>query len=128
MTSAIRILAVDDDPLILNFVKATLGSEYQLLTTSSANQAFELIIRFRPDLLITDIVMDDMDGLALSSLVRVARGSQMIPIIVLSAFDNEEIRREIENNKIDHYLQKPCKSSALREAVAQLCRSDFKEG
>lgn len=35
MKPAIRILAVDDDPLILNFVKATLGSEYELMTTAS---------------------------------------------------------------------------------------------
>lgn len=124
MKSSIRILAVDDDPLILNFVKATLGSEYELLTTASANQAFELIVRFRPDLLITDIVMDEMDGLALSSLVRVARGSHEIPIIVLSAHDNEEIRRELETNKVDRYLQKPCRAPLLREAVQALCPSD----
>ena len=123
MKSSIRILAVDDDPLIINFVKATLGSEYNVMTTPSANQAFELIIRFRPDLLITDIVMDEMDGLALSSLVRVARGSHEIPIIVLSAHDNEEIRREIESNEIDRYLQKPCRPSVLKEAVQELCPS-----
>lgn len=124
MKPAIRILAVDDDPLILNFVKATLGSEYELMTTASSNQAFELIVRFRPDLLITDIVMDEMDGLALSSLVRVARGSHEIPIIVLSAHDNEEIRSEIATNKVDRYLQKPCRASLLKEAVQALCPGD----
>ncbi|HAT58219.1 MAG TPA: hypothetical protein DCS79_05360 [Gammaproteobacteria bacterium] len=121
MSSDVKILAVDDDPLILSFIKATLGSQYNLMTTQSPNQAFELIIRFRPDLLITDIVMDELDGLALSSLVRVARGSHEIPIIVLSSHDNSEIQREIGVNKVNRYLRKPCKPSDLLAAVSELC-------
>ena len=120
MTHPIKILAVDDDELILNFIKSTLSSSYQVITTPSANQAFEMIIRFRPDLLITDIVMDELDGLALSSLVRVARGSSDIPIIVLSAHDNEEIRAELAENEINLFLQKPCRASELLESVKAL--------
>lgn len=120
MTQPVKILAVDDDELILNFIKNTLSSDYQVITTASANQAFELIIRFRPDLLITDIVMDELDGLALSSLVRVARGSSEIPIIVLSSHDNEEIRVELAENGINRFLQKPCRPADLVEAVKTL--------
>lgn len=120
MTLPIKILAVDDDELILNFIKSTLSPNYQVITTPSANQAFEMIIRFRPDLLITDIVMDELDGLALSSLVRVARGSSDIPIIVLSAHDNEEIRAELAENEINLFLQKPCRASELLESVKAL--------
>ncbi|NRP10603.1 MULTISPECIES: response regulator [unclassified Marinobacterium] len=120
MTQAIKILAVDDDELILNYIKSTLSPNYQVITTPSAHQAFEMIIRFRPDLLITDIVMDELDGLALSSLVRVARGSSDIPIIVLSAHDNDEIRAELAENEINLFLQKPCRASELLESVKAL--------
>lgn len=122
MSMALRkkILAVDDDQVILNFIKSALSSDYQLITTSSANEAFELIIRHRPDLLITDIVMDELDGLALSSLIRVARGSANIPIIVLSSHDNEEIRSELKKNQINHFLLKPCKASDLSNTIREL--------
>lgn len=64
--------------------------------------------------------MDELDGLALSSLVRVARGSSEIPIIVLSSHDNDEIRVELAENGINRFLQKPCRPADLVETVKTL--------
>lgn len=85
MTDAsVTILIVDDDPTLLRLLGMLLRQEgYRVLAVDSAERALALLQTERPQLVITDLRMNGMDGLALFEAVR--RESPLLPVIILTA-------------------------------------------
>ncbi|MEW5723094.1 MAG: response regulator [Thermodesulfobacteriota bacterium] len=82
----LKVLAVDDDRITLKFVQACLQKEkcYQVATAVDGRAAFEMIDQNPPDLLITDWMMPNLDGLDLCRLVRGRQAEDYIYIILLT--------------------------------------------
>ncbi|MGL4378657.1 MAG: response regulator [Microcoleaceae cyanobacterium] len=120
-----KILIVDDEPDCQTVLAMFLeGEGYQI---ESANSGIEALTQFKenpPDLVISDIVMPQMDGLELCRRLRASRLGQLIPFIFLSGQGELESRIEGYAIGADDYLVKPFEpEEILAKIKAQLDRS-----
>lgn len=103
-----RILVVDDAQRVVHFFSVSLervGDGYEVLGAYSAEQALEIMREEEVDLLVSDLRLPGLDGLALIQQAR-AR-SPRLPAILFTAFDSEEVREEAKRIGVDGYLVKP---------------------
>ena len=116
----VRVLAVDDDPQALRYIRDTLaGAGYQPLVTGDAQEALRLMERERPQLALLDLVLPDTDGIDLmQAILKVAD----VPVIFISAYGREEtIARAFEMGAVD-YLVKPFSPTELTARMASALR------
>jgi len=102
----LRILVVDDEPAILRFLRAGLGSQGYLVTeAASGGAALDAVRQHRADLVVLDLGLPDIDGL---EVIRRARDAgAMLPIIVLSSRENEAAKVAALDLGADDYVTKP---------------------
>lgn len=99
------ILIVEDEKPIVRFLKASLGShDYRLAVAETGKQAMMMINSQPPDLIVLDLGLPDMDGVEIIEQVR--QWSQL-PIIILSARDQEKDKVDALDRGADDYLTKP---------------------
>jgi signal transduction histidine kinase/CheY-like chemotaxis protein len=97
----VRILAVDDDPVALDFIAATLEPEgFDVLRADGGPEALSIVARTAVDLVICDLVMPGMDGIEVVSALRARDSTRETPIIIstahhLTAADKERLHGEI---------------------------------
>jgi two-component system, OmpR family, KDP operon response regulator KdpE len=104
MTGA-RILVVDDEPAILRAVRTALtGNGYGVVTASSGEEALIAFQDRRPDVVLLDLMLPGIDGLA---VCRALRARSSVPIIVLSARGEERDKVAALDGGADDYLTKP---------------------
>lgn len=100
-----RILIVDDEKQITRALRASLQSHgFEVSSAADGVQALEMFEEFRPDLLITDLAMPEMDGV---ELTRAVRKVSEIPIIVLSVRDQDAHKVLALDSGADDYITKP---------------------
>ena len=123
MDNPARILVVEDDPLILRFVRQALeGEGHQVFDTDTLRRGLIEAGTRRPDLLILDLGLPDGDGV---DLLRDLRGWSSLPVIVLSARSGEANKIEALDAGADDYLVKPFSVGELLARVrAALRRRD----
>ncbi len=112
----LRIAAADDDPEMRDFyarVLPRLGHEVVALARTG-RELVEQCAACRPGLLIVDIKMPEMDGLAAAA--EICR-HQPLPIILVSALHSPELLRQIEDKPVLGYLVKPVKPADLETAI-----------
>ncbi len=119
-----RILVVDDETQITRVLKTALYAQgYEVRIASDGVAAAELFGEWRPDVVITDLSMPEMDGVA---LCREIRAIAEIPIIVLSVRDQEKTKIEALDAGADDYITKPFSIQELLARLrAQLRRAAF---
>ena len=100
-----RILVVDDEPQITRVLRRSLTAHhFEVRTAADGVSALELFNDLRPDLVITDLAMPDMNGL---EVCRAIRKTSAVPIIVLSVKGDEKIKVEALDAGADDYVTKP---------------------
>jgi two-component system KDP operon response regulator KdpE len=110
-----NILVVDDEPQITRVLKTTLSSQgYATRTAADGKEALQAMKDWPPDLVITDLRMPNMDGLA---LCRHIRDQSQIPIIVLSVKGEEKTKVEALDAGADDYVTKPFNINELLARV-----------
>ncbi|GAA3750567.1 response regulator transcription factor [Terriglobus aquaticus] len=116
-----RILIVDDEPQITRMLRASLvSSGYEVIKAGNGREGLEVFESSKPDLVITDLSMPVMDGLALTEAIR--RISR-VPIIVLSVRATEGMKIDALDAGADDYVTKPFAMPELLARVrAQLRR------
>jgi two-component system KDP operon response regulator KdpE len=115
-----NILVVDDEPQITRVLKTTLASHgYSIRTARDGDEAVQLMKEWLPDLLITDLRMPNMDGVA---LCRHVRTKYEMPIIVLSVRGEERSKVEALDAGADDYVTKPFGVSELLARVRAALR------
>jgi PAS domain S-box-containing protein len=123
--SGVKILAVDDEPDACRLIKWMLAQCHaDVVTASSAAEAILLVETGRPDVLISDIGMPDVDGYELLRRMRAlgaARGG-MIPAIALTAFARPEDRAHSLKVGFSSHISKPIQPGELVATVASLIR------
>lgn len=106
------ILLVDDDAIILTGVGLVLEkSGFTITAASSGERAIELIRQMKFDVIITDLVMKEVDGLHVLSAAKAADPETMV--IVLTGYIDVSFATEAERLSLDDYLLKPCESDEL---------------
>ena len=113
-----HILAVDDDPKIRRFVKATLEAvDHKVVTVEDAESALAQLLMSRPDLFLLDINLPGMHGLALAEKLQSQRGTQAIPVVILSVRTDPRDKVAAFASGAVTYLEKPFKKQDLVDAV-----------
>ncbi len=111
------ILVADDNADMREYVAGLLGGRFQLIQAGTGKAALAEAERLVPDLVLTDIMMPEMDGFALIAAMRQNPATCMIPVIILSARAGEEARIDGIDAGADDYLIKPF---SARELVARV--------
>jgi two-component system KDP operon response regulator KdpE len=115
MVQRSRILVVDDETQITRVLRTTLSAQgYDIRTASDAENAFEVIKDWPPDLIITDLSMPGMSGIELSKKVR---EHSDVPIIVLSVLGEDRLKVEALDSGADDYVTKPFSRTELLARV-----------
>lgn len=111
------IISIDDESTILRLVKLVLEPLYRVQTFTDTKEALKTIHAARPDLVICDINMPEIDGFELHNLLRDSDALRSIPFIYLTALADRETFRKGMLQGADDYLVKPFSPEELREAV-----------
>ena len=102
-----RLLIVDDDPNNIRLLASIFDEEYDILFALSGQEAIDISLRERPDLIILDVMMPDLDGYAVCQAIKGHSLTKDIPIVFLTAHcDAEEEIRGLEMGAAD-YISKP---------------------
>jgi signal transduction histidine kinase len=119
LTSTTRpvVLLVDDNADMREYVRTLLSARFIVLTADNGRTALEKVLHRIPDLVLSDVMMPEMDGFALLNALRQNPATSLIPIIMLSARAGEESRIEGVEAGADDYLTKPF---AARELIARV--------
>lgn len=121
MNEKARILLVDDDPSLLRVLSIRLErAGYEVMPANSGGQALSALPRFRPELIITDMRMDGMDGMMLFDAVR-AR-APTLPVIVLTAHGTIPVAVDATKRGVFAYLTKPIEKEKLIGAIEHALR------
>jgi signal transduction histidine kinase len=111
-----KVLVIDDDPAARRAVSWALGSQgYLLEEASSGTQALEKLRSFQPDVIISDIVLPDMDGLVLLRYVNQQKSPALV--VLITAFGSQQITVEALRAGAYDYLSKPIQVDELRFIV-----------
>ena len=113
-----RLLIVDDEPDMLDFMERVFRSEYEVVRASSGEEALRLLGQKKFAVVITDQKMPQMTGVEL--LERVGQRLPYLVKVLLSGFtDVPEIERAMDRAGIHNYVVKPIDSEKLRAAVKE---------
>ena len=112
-----RLVWADDNADMREYVRRLLSPRYDVLTVSDGRQALDAARSVHPDLVLADVMMPELDGLALVHELRADPTTAAIPVILLSARAGEEPRIEGLAAGADEYLHKPF---SARELLARI--------
>lgn len=120
VTSAPRILVVEDDEEIRKYLATELSRYYKVETASNGREALELIFKNPPHLVVSDIMMPEMDGLELTRTIKQNINLNHIPVILLTALTRDEDNISAIIAGADSYFTKPFNIEVVKERVAAL--------
>lgn len=118
-----KILVVDDDRIIVETIVQALEEDeygYELISATDGFEAGLQVSHFKPDLIILDIMMPDINGYEVCRKIKSDPISKGIKIIVLSAYLNEEAFEQMKAYGADACFSKPLPLPQLRREVAKL--------
>lgn len=120
MSNKFKVLIIEDEINICNFVKTVLESNgYQVVYAQSAEAGKTMFLSHRPDLLILDLGLPDLDG---TEVIREVREHSGIPIIILSARTHESDKVKALDLGADDYITKPFGTNELLARVRAALR------
>ena len=102
-----NLLIVEDNEELLMLMKTLLNSKYNVMTASNGKQAMEIIQKEQLDMIISDVIMSEMDGNELTRQIKSNEEWSHLPIILISANNSEEARKESMLIGADDYITKP---------------------
>jgi signal transduction histidine kinase len=122
-----RIVLADDNADMRQYVKRLLGKRWAVEALRNGREALDAVRRKRADLVITDVMMPELDGFGLLSALRANEATRDIPVLMLSARAGEEMRLEGLQAGADDYLVKPFSARELMARVEmQLLRAGMR--
>lgn len=119
------ILVVDDNDDFLTFMYDSFSKPYRVKIATNGCEAWEMIPELMPDLIISDVMMPEMDGKELCRLVKSKKQTDHIPFILLSARQSTEHKLEGLTVGADDYITKPFNMDILSLRVKKLIDQKF---
>ena len=112
-----RVLLADDNADMREYVRRLLEGRYEITTASNGREALSLAEADPPDLILSDVMMPELDGFGLLRAVRENQTTSRVPVILLSARAGEEALSEGMDAGADDYLVKPFSAQELLARV-----------
>ena len=116
------ILIIEENDELRRFLAMILRDCYHVLEAGDGRQGLEIIGRELPDLIVSDVMMPEMDGIELLAAVKVNRDTSHIPVILLSAKASVDDRVRGLEYGADDYIAKPFNSAYLKARIESLIR------
>src|SRR6267378_3318095 len=140
-TSGPRVAVVEDNPDLLAFLAQELGRWYRISPFPDSTEAVRAMVADPPDLIVSDIMMPGLDGIALARRIRAARETAEVPVLLLSAREEVDAKLAGFEAGADDYVHKPfdmqelharielhlrlrAQARQLREALEQLKKAE----
>jgi signal transduction histidine kinase/DNA-binding response OmpR family regulator/ligand-binding sensor domain-containing protein len=115
-----HILVIDDNRELLWMIKEILSGEYTVVTAGDGEKGLQHILQATPDLIITDIMMPNLDGISLTKQLKQNRHTMHIPLVILSAKNTTDEKIEGLESGADAYVPKPFDSDYLKAVIKRL--------
>lgn len=117
-----RILAVDDENDILLILRTALRDDYDVETASSGPEALSRTQDNVPDLIILDLMMPEMDGIAVLEELRRRPETSAVPVIFLTGVSDRSKIKEALDKGTSYYIVKPFSHNDLMNKIAHALR------
>lgn len=117
------IMIVEDDEDLLSYLSNNLSSSYNIITARNGKEALDLLTQNKVDIVLTDIMMDVMDGIELCRILKEDIKTCHIPIIILSAKSTVEDQLSGLGVGADDYVTKPFSTSILKAKINNMMAS-----
>lgn len=116
----LTIVLIEDNPDLKAFLKKKLDKTYNIVATDTAEKGWDLILEHIPDLIISDVMLPQMDGYSLTNKVKNDFRTSHVPVILLTA--KGQIENQIEGTKAgaDAYVTKPFNQQLLEERIKRM--------
>ncbi|MDE7177859.1 MAG: response regulator [Lachnospiraceae bacterium] len=115
-----RILAVDDNAIVLSRIESTLCNDYEVVTVNSGARALKYLKEEKPDLILMDIQMAQKDGIETLRDIRAMEDRKDIPVIMLTGVEDKDCVLESAKLGIDDYILKPFYSDVLLKRISRV--------
>lgn len=117
------VLLVDDNPDIIQYLESLLENEYDLIFSYDGQEGIDKATKYIPDIIISDIMMPQKSGVDLCNHLKNEMSTTHIPIILLSAKDNNESIKTGFKEGADAYITKPFNGEVLLSRIKNLLKS-----
>lgn len=123
------VMIIDDDPSMLWFVSEIFMDKYNVWSFSNAREALDSLEQKQPDLIISDVMMPEIDGLSFAQKIKQSKLWSHIPLILLSALHHEDEQVKGIEAGAEAYVTKPFNVKYLEKVVYRLIKreADLKE-
>ncbi|HVU36301.1 MAG TPA: response regulator [Opitutaceae bacterium] len=113
-----RILIVDDEPINLATMEGFLSADgYELHFAANGREAYDKARELRPDLILLDVMMPEIDGYGVCRLIREDSTISRIPIVIVTALHDQQSRLRGLRAGADDFVTKPCSRDEVRARV-----------
>lgn len=116
----IRVLVVEDNPNINDYIKAELSDEFSIVSCTNGAEALQIILNDTPDIVVSDIMMPVMDGLTLTKKIRHNANVNHLPIVLLTSRTSVQEKLEGLDIGADAYIEKPFNTEMLKSTIASI--------
>ncbi|MFH1239582.1 MAG: response regulator [bacterium] len=120
-----KILVVDDDLYIIKVIKSKLeANNYEVFTAGDGEECVKKVLSEKPDLIILDIMMPKMDGyntlITMRQMIEGTEEKARIPVIILTARAESEIKNLFDREEIEDYIVKPFSPGDLLGKIEEI--------
>lgn len=118
------VLVVDDNVILLRTVKEMLDSNYNVSIATSGEQAFKSISRRKPDVILLDYEMPEMNGEEVIRQLREDKATADIPVLFLTSSANREIVKKLIMLNPNGYMLKPPNKQTMIEHIEEVLHNE----
>ena len=118
-----RILIVEDNDDLRNFMQHPLQADFDVLLAADGAEAWDIIQKQMPDLIVSDVMMPRMDGFGLCKLIKSTYETSHIPVILLTALSGKTEQLHGLGLGADDYLTKPFDMTLLVQKIKSIIRN-----
>ncbi|MBP7507847.1 MAG: response regulator [Prolixibacteraceae bacterium] len=123
VSKEMRILVVEDNDDLLQFMKYALSDEFEVITSNDGIPGWEAVQKHLPDLVISDVMMPDMDGFELCRLIKSTYETSHIPVVLLTALSGRAEQLQGLGLGADDYLTKPFDLILLKQKIKTIIQN-----
>ena len=117
-----KVVIIDDNPDILDFLDKVLSSRYFIITAGSGEEGLALLESNKPDIVVSDVMMEGIDGFEVCKRIKSNINISHIPVILLTAKTDTESKVEGLEAGADAYIEKPFAASHLIAQIDNLLK------